>query len=340
MRPVLRTLALLTRSSLLALAIVVALIQPAAADPAGPTDYSSEILWIEPDVGGFALSIIGGDSFLQLEVEPGTEVVVVGYRGEQYLRVSVDGVVEENQNSPTKYLNEERYGSELPPAFATPDAEATWSVVDTDGSWAWHDHRTHLMATQPPPGSEPGDQVNEGVVILLVDGVEVKIAVATYWVDPPSRVAPAFGLLLGIALVMVSTRQNEPRTGIVLGLLLVAGAALGAWQNLSLPAETGPAFTNWSLPLQGLLSLGAASWQGRQATNRLGHQIADVLQIVAALHLLVWGLLRRQTILAAILPTAAPASIERVVTTMALVVGAGLSMRLIGSVVRDTKSED
>ena len=94
----------------------------AHADPAGPTDYRSEILSIEPSTPSVSFEVIGGDSFVQMTADPGTEVLVTGYFGEPYLRFLADGTVEENRNSPTTYQNEERYGSDAPD-FASADAD-------------------------------------------------------------------------------------------------------------------------------------------------------------------------------------------------------------------------
>ena len=97
------------RSSLVAVAIgVLAALAPAGvalADPAGPTDYGSQITSIEPPAPEIDVEIVGGDSFLRLIVEPGNEVVVTGYAQEPYLHFDPAGVVTENQRSPATYLN-------------------------------------------------------------------------------------------------------------------------------------------------------------------------------------------------------------------------------------------
>ena len=178
----------------------------AAADPAGPTDYLSEVVEIDPDSGGFEIEVIGGDSFVLLTVAEGVAVDVVGYSGEPYLRFLSDGTVEENRLAPSKYLNDDRYARDEVPEHADARAAPDWVVVARDGSYAWHDHRTHWMNEVPPPGRGPGDRVAEGVVPLLVDGAEVDISVVSVWQPPPSLwpVTGGFttGLLLaGLALV-------------------------------------------------------------------------------------------------------------------------------------------
>jgi hypothetical protein len=66
------------RSALLALVLLVAGAGPAGADPAGPSDFRSEVDRIEPAVDGVDAAIRGGDSFLELTVASGHTVVVEG----------------------------------------------------------------------------------------------------------------------------------------------------------------------------------------------------------------------------------------------------------------------
>ena len=54
----------------LALVLVGLTPSPAAADPAGPTDYRSEIIEVDPPMAEIELTMIGGDAFIQLVAEP------------------------------------------------------------------------------------------------------------------------------------------------------------------------------------------------------------------------------------------------------------------------------
>ena len=69
----------------------------AAADSAGPTDYRSRIVAIDPATPQVHASIIGGDSFLELRVERGTAVEVLGYRSEPFIQFLADGTHEWSQ---------------------------------------------------------------------------------------------------------------------------------------------------------------------------------------------------------------------------------------------------
>ena len=116
-------------TGVLAALAALAFSSPALADPAGPTDYRSEIVSVEPSTSAVDVSILGGDSFVQLKVQTGTDVMVIGYRGEQYLWFQPDGTVLENQNSPTKYTNSDRYGGAEIPQTATADAAPDWHQI-------------------------------------------------------------------------------------------------------------------------------------------------------------------------------------------------------------------
>ena len=158
---------------------------PVFADPAGPTDYRSEVVSVDPPSDDIDVEIIGGDSFVELTAQPGTDVVVVGYRGEPYLWFRPDGTVWENEKAPTTYQNLSRFGTDAP-AAADPEAEPDWHQVASDHRWAWHDHRTHWMQTTRPLGAGPGDQILEAVVPLVVDDADVAVTVASTWQPAPS----------------------------------------------------------------------------------------------------------------------------------------------------------
>ncbi|OWY59557.1 hypothetical protein B7486_73940, partial [cyanobacterium TDX16] len=123
---------------------------PAGADPAEPGEYRSQVTGMDPEVDGVSLQVAGGDSFLELQVDPGVEVDVPGYEGEPYLRVLADGTVEENELSPSAFQNRDRYGTEIP-AQADAEAEPRWVEVASGGEYAWHDHRIHWMSPDAPP---------------------------------------------------------------------------------------------------------------------------------------------------------------------------------------------
>jgi hypothetical protein len=304
------------------LAVFVA--TPALADPAGPTDYRSEVVAIEPPTSTIEVTVIGGDSFVELTVAPGSEAVVIGYQGEEYLWIRADGTVLENENSPSTYLNEDRYATDPDtPATATADAEAAWVEVGSGHRWAWHDHRAHWMQTIRPPGLGEGDQILEAVIPLTVDGREVDVTVISVWQPSASPVPALLGLATGVGVIAMAWVLRRHRAiGAVVLPPAVAALVVGVWQFTSLPSETGPRPVWWILPALAVVAgvVGSiAGWRG----SRL---VAWGAILIAGVEMAVWGWIRSDGLSAAIIPTDAPGWLDRYVTALALVGGLGLGV--------------
>ena len=191
---------------------VTVMLAPAGAvgaDPPGPTDYETVVVGIEPATPTIAVEMIGGDSFVQLAVQRGIEAVVLGYSDEPYLRFRTDGTVEENRLSPAVAQNKDRYG-EASSATGDPNATPEWVVVANNGTYAWHDHRAHWMSSDPPPGFERGQRIQDGVIPLVVDGVTVRISVTTTWQEAPSRVPLVAGAIVAGFVVMTVLSIARP----------------------------------------------------------------------------------------------------------------------------------
>ncbi len=300
---------------------------PALADAPGPTDYLSEVVSVEPPRDGLSLRMIGGDSFLELVVAGGHVVDVVGYRGEPYLRFEADGTVLENQLSPTKYLNEERYGTDTGPEIVDPTAEPEWEEVASGGRFAWHDHRTHWMNDQKPPGAEPGDRVLEQVVPLLVDGEEVDVTVVSTLQEPPKPVGVLLGGAIAGGVSLAYFRELlRSRAAIWLGLGAAMACVFGVWAFVSVPSETGPSPLLWLAPALSLASVAIARVSRSQVFQ-------SGMLLLGGVELALWGWSRRGAFWAAILPSNAPDWIDRASVSLALVGGAiGAFAGLVGLV--------
>jgi len=315
MRPV-------TRIMVLLLAFVGATPASAAwADAAGPTDYRTRVVSIEPATPTVHPSIVGGDSFLLLRVDRGTEVQVLGYRSEPYLRFLPDGTVQENRSSASYYVSRSRLGEALPAGFVD-DAPPDWHTVASDGTYAWHDHRTHWMTDGRPPGKQPGDVVLQQTVPLVVDGVEVAVVVQSVWMEAPSSLAVWVGGFAGVTIGVVLARGRRWVALLPVVDLAVLAAVVGAWQYRSLPAETGPRTVWWLLPAIAVAAAVAAIVARRRRTEL----VANALLLLAGCNLLVWGWLRRGEFDAAILATDAPGWLDRAVSAAALCGGAATTM--------------
>lgn len=291
---------------------------PAFADPAGPTDYRSEVTEIIPITPAIIARVIAGDSFLELEVAPGSEVFISGYAAEPYLWIDAGGQVWENQRSPATYYNIERFGADIP-ASADPTAEPEWTQIGSGHAWSWHDHRIHRMDRFPPLNSSPGEQVLDAVVPITVNGAAVEIHVISVWMHPPSPVPVILGASLGLLAVgwWLSGRRTGSLTGRrsarrAAGLVApAAGLALviGLWQFGSLPASTDPLWTWWILPLVAVFATTSAIFSASGTRSGAGAGMA-----IAGSQLLVWSFQRRAGLWSAILPTDAPWWLDRAVT--------------------------
>ncbi|MEL6890355.1 MAG: hypothetical protein AAFP84_02060 [Actinomycetota bacterium] len=330
---------LLVRRVLTALAIALAAMLPsdvAFADPAGPTDYLTEVVSIEPPTDVVDVRILGGDSFVELVVTPGTEVLVNGYEREPYLWFRADGAVVENANSPTTYQNAERYGADAPPR-ADADAAPDWVTVSDDGSYAWHDHRAHWMQPIRPAGKQAGDQILEAVIPLVVDGSEVDVTVISTWQPAPSTLPAVTGGMIGGVAALAAWWWSRRRSGWNAVALPIAVAAVvaGAIRYLSLPSETGTPTTTWLTP-----AVAVAALLGGAILGRRDRFMADAAAVLGGVALLIWAGLERDALRAAIIPTDAPAWFHRTSIISAAVLGAGLVAVGAARVVRQLTPTD
>lgn len=287
----------------------------AHADPPSPGDFRSEVVGIEPSSDGFTARIVGGDSFLELTAEEGVEITVPGYQDEPYLRFAADGSVFENRNSPTSFINASRFASSTPEGIG-PDTPPDWVQVASDGSFAWHDHRTHWMSPSPPAGAEPGDEIVRGVIPVSVDGARVEITVVSVWVPAPAPFAVAGGLIVGAVLlaVLLTSRGRTLLLGAATGLG-VAALLVGLGEFRTLPAETGRSMTLWLLPAAALLAIVVAAVFGR----RIGWVVERGLVAVAGAQLTIWALRRSSALVSSVLPTDLPWWLDRFVSAAVLV---------------------
>jgi hypothetical protein len=317
--PVRRFVRRVVTGVVIGLALTGAVGAPVFADPAGPTDYQSEVQSVEPETTAIEVGIIGGDSFFEMRVEPGVEAKVIGYEGEDYLWFRPDGVVLENRNSPATYLNADRYGIDGVPDTASVDAEPDWQQVATGGYWAWHDHRAHWMQSARPFGLQAGDQILEAVIPIMVDGEMVEVTVISTWQPEPSPLAMWTGVLAGVAVTLgvwfLRGRRVPPIAATV--PLVALAVAVGAAQYTSLPSATGPRVVWIVLPIVAAVCAAV----GLALAMRGQRFAADAALLLVGVELAIWGFVKRDGLSAAIVPTDAPFWLDRFATAAALVGG-------------------
>lgn len=298
----------------------------AHADPPGPTNFRTTIVAIEPAAPEIDVSIIGGDSFVELRVVAGATVAVPGYRGEPFLRFSRTGAVTENRASVTYHASRNRYGAEVP-AGVTEATSPEWHQVATNGAHAWHDHRAHWMHAFDPPGRSPGDVILEATIPLVVNGRETLVTMASTWQPAPSVDAAWWGAGAGLAAagaIVACRRSIVAVAAIVVGAGVLA-AVLGWWQFRSVPPVTGPSWVAPALPTIAVAGA-AVAVAGR---HRL---MASGTLALAAVELALWSWNRRRHVDHAIVPTGAPWWLDRAATVAIGIAAAAAVVTVVGVV--------
>jgi hypothetical protein len=296
---------------------------PAAADPPRPTDYRSTVSEVEPDAGGVDARIVGGDSFLELTVDEGHDVVVIGYGDEPYLHFLPDGTVERNRRSEATYLNDDRQGAvDLPPE-ADNEAEPEWEQVADGGTYSWHDHRIHWMGGGTPPGAEPGQVVQAWTVELTVDGTPTEVRgelVLAEGISPLPWVALAAAA--AVLVVVVGRRRPAPVAAAAMVAAAAGALAVGWAEYAAAPAGSGASPMPIVVPLVGLVAAVVGVVRPRGS-------LGPTATLAAAAAVIGWGVLRADVLWNPVLPTDLPFALDRGVTALAL----GVSVAAAGLVV-------
>ena len=177
--------------------------------------YRSTITAVAPPVPGLQLSVIQNGESITLTNHTGKTVMVIGYTGEDYLRITPTGV-DENINSLSSFLNGSLVIQGLPQQLTSNAQQKPpeWKHVSDTPTFTWHDHRIHWMAQQRPPvvAADPRNphRVFDWSMDLTVGGTPVTVKGALDWIGTP--------LLSGLAIALL----------VVSGVLVVAAVGLVA----------------------------------------------------------------------------------------------------------------
>jgi hypothetical protein len=207
------------------LAAAVALLALTAAAPTtalahqGNPNMKSVVRALQPQVPGISLQVLSGDDRFQLTNRSDETVLVQGYDKEPYARITPDGTVAVNHNSPAYYLNTDRYGVVTVPKTATARATPDWQVLDKTGVFEWHDHRMHYMSRDVPPIVKDKSQrtkVFDYDIPIKIGATQGKILGTLWWAPVKDEGAPvgaivAFAVLMlagGAAVVAVRRRRR------------------------------------------------------------------------------------------------------------------------------------
>lgn len=289
------------------------------ADEARPTNYESVIDSVRPEPASLSVEIVGGDAFVQVTVEPGTEVLIPGYDGEPYLRVDADGTVLRNRRSAATYINEERYGDSAPlPDLVDGAAAPDWERIGDGGVVAWHDHRVHWMLDSPPRTRD--GVVQPWTVPMTVDGTEVEVN-GRLLLRSDQFPWPAIVGVAAAALSLWRARRELTRTLLLASAAAVATVSSVSWFMVN-PPGSDPSILPVLLPALAL----AAALAARVAPTTARHL---VLPLAAAALLIGWFVQRVGVMWMPTLPTPVPELLERVLTAGVGGVALGVAVAIV-----------
>lgn len=302
-----------------------------SGDDVRPRDTVSVVQSVSPALpDGVSIDIVGGDTFLRVRAT-GHSVTVAGYEDEPYLRISADGLVEENTASQTSSINTSRYGGT---ATSTAGALPVWRAVASDGTVMWHDHRIHWMSPVRPAVIDPDGTVLKWEVPVAVDGTVHTVRGTLYLRD---RATAAWWLLglVGLGAAALLARAHRRR-------YYAAVLAVGAWS-----AVTG--YLQWSAlpagaritPLMlvfgaGTALTGAAALFAARRTDPRSDWVASSLAAGAGAAMLVATWMSYEQVLSAYVPTAGPVWTAR--ANVAVLLGFGV-VAVIDGVMRVMRVE-
>ncbi len=234
-----------------------------------------------------------------------------------------------NDRSPTRWVNDDRYGLVTPPSDAAADAPPEWVEVATGGRYAWHDHRIHWMTPDQPPPVVQGEpvEVMEWTVPVVVDGEPAEVMGTLRWLPAVSPL-PALGLGLLTAVPVLFVWRASP---FLAGVIAVGAAGVAAlvvaFSLLSAsPPGAGGEFLIWAPPA---LAVGGAV--AAPLLRRRRPEIAELPVIAGAVLLIVWALLRLSTLWMPSLPSGLPPGVERaLLATTAVLAVVGLAVSILG----------
>jgi hypothetical protein len=311
-------------------AIVGLTAAPAGAHGLGglkPTNYETVLDAVTPRVPGLTVKVTDLGTKVEVTNDRASEVTVLGYSGEPYLRVSRRGVYE-NTRSPATYLNRSTTITSSPPKRADPKAAPVWRKVSSGDTARWHDHRAHYMGTSDPPAvaRDPGQRrvIDRFRIPMRTDGHDVVAAGRIVYVPPPSPWPWVVGAVALAAVVFGWSRTRHWRVVFAVSLAALTATEIvhvvGLWGASTAAFGTKLGESAYSLAgiALGLLALG---WMWRR-----GVESAVPLVLVATLFLFVAGGLADVTSLGnSQVPSTLAAGWARLLVTLTLGLGAGLA---------------
>ena len=331
------------RAALLAactIAILVVHAAPASAHTISgpkPSNFRSEIESIEPARPGVSVRVVDLGSQLELTNRSDTDVTVLGYEGEPYLRVGPDGVFE-NIHSEATYVNRGRNGGAVPDGVETdPKAAPEWHKVSDGNNVRWHDHRIHWMGDQLPPQVRANPdvpfRVSEQEILLVQNGERSTVIVALDWVPAPNALGwfAFIGGLFALGLAAALLPRWRIPLAFLIGFLLVVDAVHSVAYVVPQPGGN----VEKSLRFLGGSFVSVVVWAVSVPTiigvlRRRAEALYGVI-FVGLMVALIGGATDLSALWKSQVPNLGPAALTRFLIAVSLGLGAGL---VVGAVIR------
>jgi hypothetical protein len=292
-----------------------------------PTNYRTTVAGVTPPVDGVTVRSVDLGGKLQLTNRTGTDVVVLGYQSEPYLRVGPRGVFE-NTRSPAVFLNRTTVPSAAAPHTYDASAAPAWRKLSNARTVSWHDHRAHWMGASAPPqvSRDPSTRhvvISDWNVPARYGDRSLAFTGDVVWVPGPSPWPWLAGALAIALVVVVASRTRSWPLALGMGTaVLVAGEAVhvaGLWGATT--ANTVSKLGSSVYSIAGcLVGIGALAMLRR----RDPYDATPVVLVAAVFLLIAGGFADITSITRSQLPSTLPEALARGVVMAALGLGLGL----------------
>lgn len=318
---------------------LVAVARPASAD-GGPvaTNYKTSVLSVQPSAEGVSMRVIETGSRFEVTNSTRSDLVVLGYHGEPYLRIGPGGVFE-NRLSPAAYLGGARPEGAVP-TTADPTAPPQWRKVAEGHTARWQDQRITWIANQDPPQVRRQPRQRHVVipswsVKMTLGGSPLAARGNVVWVPAPEPLPWALLAIAGFVAGMVPglRRPWSARLGRGLGMLVVVDVfhalgiawarAGGAGERLGSLAGSPLSFVVWAIAAVGIAMLARRSTDGLLAAALAGSFIA-----------LNGGLAHVSNLFRSQIPYAWGPDLARALVALSIGIGAGVTAGAVIALVR------
>jgi hypothetical protein len=155
--------------------------------------YRTELSAVTPSPAGVTARVDPAGEWVELSNAGTATVIVLGYGGEPYLRLTATEVAE-NALSQTTYLNRSLFADSVPTGSADAGVPPVWRPAGTTGTARWHDHRIHWMGQARPPAvaADPrhAHPVGDWVVHATAGTAPFEIRGSLRWIGKPDSADP------------------------------------------------------------------------------------------------------------------------------------------------------